>query len=417
MSKLTSDSNGDVQVSRREFITTTAALALAAQWSPMSRARAAEAVTADQVIPGKSDQLLVHNAKIGEIETPIELLRKHPITPKDLLFIRNNQVLPGSMSLAPAKPEGWLIDLIGLINAPAQVSATDLLKMESVEHEAVLQCSGSGRTRFYKTAKVDGVPWGQGAMGNVHLRGVALSALLERLKVQVQPEAKYVVVEGRDVPDKPGAEDFEHSLPLNDALSRTLLVTHLNGEPLPLAHGGPVRAVTLGYYATMNVKWLSRLRFESQETANYNHVGRYRTPLKPIAPGSAFKSTLANSEPNWNMKIKSVIFSPLAGEKITGGRTITVSGVAWNDGVTKLASVEVTADEGQTWHRAELTFPSSPYAWHQWKATVPVAKGACIVRSRATDVLGLSQPFDGGIHWNPAGYAWNGADEIAFEVT
>lgn len=401
---------------RRQFLSASAALVVAASQAT-GRLSAVAAETADQVIPGKSPKLIVHNSKIGEIETPIELLRQNVITPKDLLFIRNNQVLPGSMSLAPANQPDWSIDLTGLINAPARVTVAELARMPQVETETVLQCSGSGRTRFAKTAKVDGVPWGQGAMGNVRFQGVLLSRLLDTLKVTVQPTAKFVVVEGKDVPDKPGAEDFEHSLPLTDALSRTLIVTHMNGEALPLTHGGPVRAITLGYYATMNVKWLSRLRFESDETPNYNHVGRYRTPLKPIAPGSAFKSTLANSEPNWNMRIKSVIFSPLEGEKVAAGRLLLVTGVAWNDGQTKLASVEVSIDAGESWLRAELTFPASPYAWHPFKLKVTLPAGSHSVRSRAIDVLGNSQPLDGGIHWNPAGYAWNGVDEVRFEVT
>lgn len=401
---------------RRQFLTASAALAVAAsQFKGTSAARAAE--TADQVIPGKSPKLIVLNGKLGEIETPIELLRQDAVTPKELLFIRNNQVLPGAMSLAPANQPNWEIDLIGLINAPAKVTVAELAQMPQLETECVLQCSGSGRTRYAKTAKVDGVPWGQGAMGNVKFKGVVLGTLLEKLKVAVQPTAKFVVVEGKDVPDKPGAEDFEHSLPLSDAMSRTMLVTHMNGEALPLAHGGPARAITLGYYATMNVKWLSRLRFEAEETSNYNHVGRYRTPLKPIAPGSAFKSTLTNSEPNWNMRIKSVIFSPLEGEKVAGGREVHVTGVAWNDGQTKLAAVEVSVDGGQSWRRAELAHPASPYAWHPFKLSVKLPAGKHSVLSRAVDVLGNSQPLDGGIHWNPAGYIWSGVDEVAFEAT
>ncbi len=405
-----------VGLDRRQFLTASAALVVAAsQVKGSSRVFAAE--TADQVIAGKSPKLIVHNGKIGEIETPIELLRQNEVTPKELLFIRNNQVLPGSMKLAPANQPDWGIDLIGLINAPARVTVAELAQIPQTETECVLQCSGSGRTRYAKTAKVDGVPWGQGAMGNVRFKGVVLSQLLEKLKVTVQPNAKFVAVEGKDVPDKPGAEDFEHSLPLSDALSRTLLVTHMNGEALPLAHGGPVRTITLGYYATMNVKWLSRLRFESEESANYNHVGRYRTPLKPIAPGSAFKTTLTNSEPNWNMRIKSVIFAPLEGEKIAGGREVLVTGVAWNDGQAKLAAVEISIDEGKSWRRAELTHPASPYAWHPFKLKAQLPAGSHSVRSRAVDVLGNSQPLDGGIHWNPAGYIWSGVDEVKFEVT
>ncbi len=76
---------------------------------------------------------------------------------------------------------------------------------------------------------------------------------------------------------------------------------------------------------------ISALRFEAEESSNYHHVDRYRTPLRPLKPGTAFTSTLENSEPIWEMRIKSVIFSPLAGAKLSAGN-VEVQGVAWNDG-------------------------------------------------------------------------------------
>ena len=136
---------------------------------------------------------------------------------------------------------------------------------------------------------------------------------------------------GATHPDKPGEADFEHSLPLDDVLERSILALRLNGEPIPAVHGGPVRLITPGYYGTMNVKWLSRLRFEESESTNRHHQDRYRTPKRPIEPGSAFAYNLANSEANWQMRIKSVIFAPLDGEKLPAGKTL-IKGVAFNDG-------------------------------------------------------------------------------------
>jgi len=75
-------------------------------------------------------------------------------------------------------------------------------------------------------------------------------------------------------------------------------------------------------------------RFEEGESTNHHQVGRYRTPLQPLKPGSKFESTLANSEPNWEMRIKSVIFTPLDATKLSAGK-VEIRGVAWNDGQTK----------------------------------------------------------------------------------
>jgi DMSO/TMAO reductase YedYZ molybdopterin-dependent catalytic subunit len=253
-------------------------------------------------------------------------------------------------------------------------------------------------------------------MANVKFKGVPLTAVLDKLKANVSPAAKFVTAEGKDSPIKAGAADFEHSIPLDVALDRTMLALQLNGEPLPAVHGGPVRLVTPGYYGTMNVKWLSRLRLESQETANHHQIKRYRTPLKPIKPGDKFDSTLDNSEPNWDMRIKSVIFTPLENEKLPAGR-IKIDGVAWNDGAAPITAVEVSTDAGAKWHRATLKAPDSPYAWYAWKIELNLPAGQHTISSRAIDALGRTQPIDGAIHWNPAGYAWNGVQHIHIKAT
>jgi DMSO/TMAO reductase YedYZ molybdopterin-dependent catalytic subunit len=245
---------------------------------------------------------------------------------------------------------------------------------------------------------------------------VSLASLLKHLQLTVAPGARFLSVEGADVPEQVGAADFEHSVPLSDALDKSMLALELNGEALPRVHGGPVRFVVPGYYATMNVKWVRRLRFEAGESLNYHHVGRYRTPRKQLTPGGKFVSTLENSDANWNMKIKSVIFTPLDGEVIRPGAT-TIRGVAWNDGVARIAAVEVSVDGGETWRTAKVEKPATPYAWHHWQLTLPLSPGKHRVQSRASDVFGVAQPTDGSVHWNPAGYAWNGVDQVAVTVS
>jgi len=254
-------------------------------------------------------------------------------------------------------------------------------------------------------------------MGNVVFRGVPLSAVLESHGLTIQADARFLTAEGREEPSGPNDADFEHSLPLADALTRSLLVTHMNGEPLPAVHGGPVRLMTPGYYGTMHVKWVSRVRFEAAESANYHHVPRYRTPYAQLTPGDSFDATLDNSEPNWNMKIKSVIFSPDEGQKLRSGQPVRVAGVAWNDGAAKITSVEVSADNGQSWKAATLTGKPGRYAWHPWEIPLTLPAGQHSLMARATDALGRTQPIDGTIAWNPAGYAWNGVETVTVEVS
>jgi DMSO/TMAO reductase YedYZ molybdopterin-dependent catalytic subunit len=238
------------------------------------QAPSAGAANAAQLIPGKDQRLIGHNTKVGEIETPLQLLRNHRITPKELLFVRNNQVLDGAFSLEPAPLDDWSIELDGLVEMRKTIGARDLLRLPSVEVELVLQCSGNGRAWFSRAAKADGVQWKNGAMGNVRMRGASLASVLQQAQVTVQPAARFLAVEGADGPVQPGSADFEHSVPLQDALEKSLLVWELNGQPLPRVHGGPVRFVTPGHYATMHVKWVRRLRFETNESSNHHHAVR-----------------------------------------------------------------------------------------------------------------------------------------------
>lgn len=404
---------------RRTFVKTSLVAALSS--SALARIvtgaePAAPLPSADKFIPGKDRRLIVHSAKTGEIETPLELLRDHRVTPKELLFVRNNQIVPGTLTLEPAAIGDWKIDVQGLVENPRSIPLAEIAKLTQRDVEVVIQCSGNSRTRYEKAVKTDGVPWQHGAMGNIVYRGVPLVAVLDHFGLKPKPDARFLAIEGLDGPNKAGDADFEHSVPLADALERSFLALGMNGEPLSKVHGGPVRFVTPGYYATMNVKWLNKLRFEVAESTNYHHVGRYRTPLRPIAPGSKFDSTLANSEPNWNMKIKTVIFSPLTGAKASAG-VVVARGVSWNDGLAAIAAVEVSTDRGESWRRAKLERPSSPYAWHPWSVELRLPAGKHEIWARAIDALGRSQPLDGAVHWCPAGYCWNGVDSVSVELS
>lgn len=402
----------------------TAVAAGSSAWPKSPAFAAEEAQSAAALIDGKDARLLVHKAAPCEIETPWELLLEHPLTPKELLFVRNNQQLADSQTLAPSTATEWPIEFDGLVEFPRSMELKRLRELPQVEREMVLQCSGNGRKLFSQSSPCPGAPWHLGAVANLKFGGPTLRSVVEELKLNVDPRAQFITAEGLDGPPKPDVADFEHSLPLRDALDRSVIALTMNGEPLPAAHGGPVRLVTPGYYGTMHVKWLSRIRFETSETANHHQVRRYRTPYDPIKPGSEFQYDLGNSEPNWRMRIKSIILSPsdgatfvpVAAPEVFRDGKFTVRGIAFNDGTCRIDRVEISTD-GETWRPAELEVPESPYAWYRWKASVEAKAGDQTIRCRAIDTLGRTQPRDGAIHWNPAGYAWNGVHEVKVIVS
>lgn len=369
---------------------------------------------AAKLIAGKDSRLIVHNTKTAEIETPVELLRNEAITPKDILFVRSNQELKGTRTIKPLDATGWTVDVLGQVENPRVISVEELAKRKQVEVEMVLQCSGNGRALFSKAAEVSGSPWRYGAMGNVRFRGPKLKDVLDSLDLNIAPAATFLTAEGKDGPPAPDKADFEHSVPLAEALERGLLALELNGEPIPAAHGGPVRFVMPGYYGTMSMKWLTRLRLETRETFNHHQRRRYRTPSEPIKPGSHFEYDFDNSEANWRMRIKSVIFAPLDGDTVSP--KAAVRGVAFNDGSVKIDAVELSTDGGRSWRRARLETPDSPYAWYHWQAELPLETGSQKIMARAVDALGRTQPLDGTIGWNPAGYGWNGVQTVQVTV-
>ena len=326
---------------------------------------------------------------------PMTALDGRPI-PQDRAYLRNSFPIPQDVEdvvevLLPDVPQRSL-------------SVETLAQLEQVEVEMVLECSGNGRTLY---TGIPGTPWGQGGVGNVRFAGAPLSAVLEKHGVRIDPQARYVTAEGQDSPMALEKSDFEHSLPIADVLARSFLALRLNGEDLPGVHGGPVRLVTPGLFGTMQVKWLTRLRFETAESATFYHAVEYRVPHAPVAPGQEFHFTMENSRPTWAIRVMSYVLDPAPGARLKAG-PVSVNGVAYNDGSARLESVLVSLDRGRTWQSADLDAPGSPYAWSPWTVQASLAPGVHEIWSRAVDALGRTQPLDGSINWNPNGYEWNG---------
>jgi sulfite oxidase len=356
-------------------------------------------------IEGKDRRLEVMSAVPLVLSTPVGLLAEHRITDKKYLFVRNIQDLAEGMTIEPLPLVGWETELVGLIR-PSRViiRGEELRDMPQVEYEMILQCSGNGRSQY---RGIPGTPWNQGGVGNVRFAGAPLKTILEKYNVTVDPQVKYITVEGHDLPMGLEKPDFEHSLPVAPVLERSIFALRLNGEPLPGIHGGPVRLVTPGFFGTMQVKWLRRLRFETAESTNFYHATEYRVPMSLLKPGEKFRFTMENSRPTWDIRLMSYILAPESGATLKAG-AVTVSGVAYNDGSVRLESVLVSLDRGQSWQPAKFEVPDSPYAWYRWTTQANLKPGVHEIWSRAIDALGRTQPLEGSIFWNPNGYEWTG---------
>jgi sulfite oxidase len=414
-----------LNLSRREFGALAGAAGFSLGMAGPRFAFAENAPTSAQIIKGKKADLIVHNAKLGVMETPIAELRKHAHTPKDILFNRLHFPHEGKAAWyattstpSDSMVKNWTLRVDGLVQRARALSIADLQKMGQEKRVAVMQCAGNGRSYYAARQKVAGGQWKNGGMGNVEWEGVPLRAFLADLKLLPAAAARWLTAEGWDEPPTPEGSDFAKSYLLDDeALDHAIIALKMNGEPIPSVHGGPVRLIIPGYFGNMNVKFLDHLQLAAEQSPSaYQSVG-YRFPNVPVEPGK-FKAndyTIYNSRPTYGHVIKSVIFSPLPDDKPKAGE-VTVAGVAFNDGMAKITSVEVSTDGGKNWMNAEVKAAESPWAWYHWSAKGKLASGGNTLMSRATDALGRTQPIDGNARWNPRGYEWNGVERLEVSV-
>ncbi len=406
------------RISRRQFGALAGAAALSSGMAPGWARLAFADDSAAQIIQGKVPEMIIHNAQLGVMETPLTLLRQHDHTPKEILFNRLHFAPAGAdaweaTTAAPDRKD-WTLRVDGLVQRPRIVALSDLEKMDQVKRVSVLQCAGNGRSFYAAKQKVAGGQWMNGGMGNVEWEGVPLRPFLTAMKLEPATSVRWLTAEGSDEPPTPEGSDFAKSYDIDDpALEHAILALKMNGEPIPAIHGGPVRLIIPGFYGNMNVKFLNVLMLAAaQSPSAFQSVG-YRMPLQPVEPGQfeANDYTIYNSVPTYGHKIKSVIFSPLPEDKPQAG-AVEITGVAFNDGMAPITSVEVSADGGKTWQAAEVAPPESPWAWYHWKAKANLAAGSNQLMARATDALGRTQPMDGLARWNPRGYEWNGVDRV-----
>jgi hypothetical protein len=144
----------------------------------------------------------------------------------------------------------------------------------------------------------------------------------------------------------------------------------MNGEPLPLEHGFPVRMVVPGLYGYVSAtKWLTELKVTTFDADEAYWTPRGYSATAPI-------------------KFSSRIDTPRTGTPVTAGR-IPIAGVAWAQTVG-IERVEVSIDDGE-WQLATLSTSISDDTWVQWVVEWDAAPGPHFLAVRAVDKNGELQ--------------------------
>ncbi len=361
-------------------------------------------------LPGKSG-LTVLNDRPVNAETPAHLL-DDKVTPAARLFVRNNGIPPAQV----AQPDRWTFELAGESCVETKSLTLAELKANFEHHTLQLQieCGGNGRSEFYPPAP--GTQWTTGAIGCPEWTGVRLRDVLEYCGIK--DNAVYVAYEGADLhlSGDTAKRPISRGVPLHKALEdESMIVWAMNGEPLPLLHGYPLRMLCAGWPASVSGKWLTKIMIRDRVHDGEKMLGQsYRVPCKPVAPGtSVADEDMCIIE---SMPVKSLMTYPKSGVSHAAGAPLDIRGHAWA-GDQSVAEILTSIDFGATWQVAKIEKAANRLAWQHWSASVDFpGPGYYEVWARAVDSNGNSQPviLPG---WNPRGYLNNACHRIAVGVT
>lgn len=273
------------------------------------------------------------------------------VTPNDQFY-----KVQKSFTIPAIDPSTWSMSVGGLVANPRTYTTQELLQMSSKEQFHTLECVSN---------KVGG-----GLIGNALWSGVPLKQVLE--DAGVQPQATWVEFKS--------ADNYLVGVPLNKAMQdAALLALFMNGERLPADHGFPVRALVPGLYGMMNPKWIDEINLVDREVVGYwqdqgwTNDGRIRlTTILSLIP----------------MDARDGVPTTVGGVAFAGDRTIT--------------RVQVSDDDGDSWHEAEIKDRLDDNAWTLWSYEwTPPRSGKVRLTARAWEVVDGVEVVQDAAHMDP----------------
>jgi DMSO/TMAO reductase YedYZ molybdopterin-dependent catalytic subunit len=345
-----------------------------------------------------TEGLVVHGEHPLNCETSIPALIGGVVMPNARFYVRNHFETP------ELDANDWRLDVGGLVEHPLQLSLRDLQNMVSHTLVATLECAGNGRSSF--DPPTAGEQWQLGAVSTAEWTGVPLVEVLDR--ACVQPTGRAIVLRGADNGNVEGSSDpvrFERGLSLEDARdSGALLAYAMNGEPLPLQHGYPLRVIVPGWYAVTSVKWLTNIDVTDAAFDGFFQTQRYVFEWE--------RDGATVHEPVRLQQVRSVITEPIGAEALACG-DLVVRGVAWS-GAAPIGRVDVSVGEGP-WQPARLIGERHRHSWQWWELLIRIDEpGPTTLRARATDLAGRTQPEQPV--WNRLGYGANAIQTVTVNL-
>ncbi len=352
--------------------------------------------------------MVSQRARPPMLETPFEVFDRGVFTPNDQFYVRWHLAnIPTVID-----PYAFRLNLRGHVRQSISFTLDELVrKFKPIEFAAVNQCSGNSRGFF--APRVAGGQWANGAMGNALWRGVSLKALLARAGVKAG--ALQVRFNGLDTGVLPQTPDFMKSLDVDHAQDGEVMVAYaMNGKPLPLLNGYPLRLVVPGWYATYWVKMLNDIEVLDKPDDNFWMTKAYLIPDTPqadIVPGRQGVKMIPISR----MVPRSFITNVKSEAIFKTGETRMVRGIAFG-GDSGVAKVLFSADAGSHWQEARLGPDHGKYSFRQWAVDVRLsAVGPQTLMVKAFNTAGASQPDRA--NWNGSGFMRNVVQSVSVQST
>lgn len=343
--------------------------------------------------------LVVHRAYPLNCETSIPALIGGVVMPNAHFYVRNHFQIP------KLDPESFRLQVAGVVDRPLSLSLRDLHNMRSQSKVVTLECAGNGRSLF--APPIAGEKWNLGAVSTAEWTGVPLVEILDR--AGISGTAQEVLFRGADGGRVDGQSElvrFERSLKLDQARDADVLLAYaMNGEPLPIQHGYPLRLIVPGWYAVASVKWLDEITLIERPFAGHYQCDKYWYECE--RDGELVR------EPVTLQRVRALITEPGPDREVPRGE-LAIRGVAWS-GAASIARVDVSVGGG-IWQEARLVSERNRHSWQWWELIARVHEpGAVTLRARATDLAGRSQPEHA--EWNRLGYGNNTIQSVPIRVT
>ena len=252
-----------------------------------------------------------------------------------------------ALTVPQVDPATWSLRVHGLVEREVTLTWEQLLAGDLVESDVTLSCVSN--------------EVGGDLVGNARWLGLLIAPLLERAGVR----------DGADMVLSTSTDGFTASTPLEalaDARRGAILAVSMNGDPLPIEHGFPVRMVVPGLYGYVSAtKWVVDL-----EVTRFADATAYWT------------------DRGWSAKgpVKTASRIDVPSGRVDAGR-VAVAGVAWAP-TRGISAVEVQVDDG-AWQAARLAETPSADTWVQWVWAWDASPGRHTLRVRATDGDGAVQ--------------------------